>query len=220
MSYKHSMKDHITPEVIERLKDKSDEAKDAHTKKIISHIDEVYEKDGSLKAEISDYEKLYAAGIGYYYLGDYEKCMEAEELSYPHFNDEMGIAAIFWHTLAAWRCGRTPSLLEDKYHGAMEVGHHKSYDLIMALAKGMVSPKSAELIFSVEHNPLEHSIVGYGLYCWLQHSFSCCGSAPSIPCCEEAQKVLDKTYADDGFWITYAYLGSRNDKLNNGIFPL
>lgn len=56
MSYKHSMKDHITPEVIERLKDKSEEAKDAHTRKIISHIDEVTKEDGSFRDDISDYE--------------------------------------------------------------------------------------------------------------------------------------------------------------------
>ena len=216
MSYRHSMKDHITPEVIERLKDKSEEAKDAHTRKIISHIDEVTSEDGSFSDYISDYEKLYAAGIGHYYLGHYEKCMEAEEKAYPHFNDEMGIAAIFWHTLAAWRCGREETLFKEHYNIRMDVGHHKSYDLIMALAGGFVSPESVKLMTEVEHNPLELSIMGYGFYRWLVRRIE--KGDRSLE--KTASDVLERVYADDGFWITYAYLGARNDKLCGGIFPL
>ena len=209
MSYTHSMKDHVTPEILERLKDKSDAAKDAHTKKIIGHIQTVCREDGSFKEEIEDYEKLYGAAIGFYYLGDYEKCMEAQELAYPHFNDEMGIAAIFWHTLAAWRCGKEASLLNDHYNIHMDIGHHKSYDRIMALAAGKSSVKSTKLMFDLEDNPLELSILGYGLYCYLK-KFGYEGGF--------AEDVLERVYEEDGFWITYAYLGARNDLLNGGVF--
>jgi len=210
MSYTHPIKDHITPEIIERLKDRSDAAKDAHTKKIIDHIDEVCLEDGSFKDDIDDYEKLYGAGIGYYYLGNYEKCMEAQKIAYPHFNDEMGIAAIFWHTLAAWRCGKEPSLLNDKYNIHMDIGHHKSYDRIMALAAGKSSVKSTKLMFDLEDNDLELSIMGYGLYCYIK-AYGDEGW--------EADSILKRVYLEDGFWITYAYLAARNDILYSSIFP-
>ena len=220
MSYTHSMKDHITPEVIERLKDKSEEAKDAHTKKIIGHIDEVCGKDGGFRDDIEDYEKLYGAGIGFYYLGRYEKCMEAMELAFPHFNDEMGIAAIYWHTLAAWRCGGETVLLDRGYNIHMKIGHHRSYDKIMALAAGKSSVESTELMFSLEDNPLELSIQGYGLFCYLQMLQHRGGGAFVPPVSKKAGEILERVYADDGFWITYAYLAARNDKKNGGIFVL
>lgn len=187
----HTINEHLTPELEALLKDHSEEAKILKIKKILSHIDE----------DTKDPESIYAAGIAYYFLGDYENCMKKEEEAFPYFEDEMGIAAIFWHTLAAWRAGKEATLLKDHYTYGMLVGHHRSYNRIMAIACGNVSLEAAETIYSHMFQPLDAAIYGYGYSCFLDH----------IGQKEKAKKVLSDVVSDDSFWIAYAYLAAYLD---------
>ena len=188
----HTFYDHITPEIERQLADPSDANIEAKIAKVISHTEENTE----------DPETVYAAGIGWYFLGEYEKCMLAEEQCYPLFDDEMGIAAIFWHTLAAWRAGKRPSLLEENYRHGMLVGHHKSYNRIMAIAIGSVSEESAFLMYKHMISPLDKTIYGYGFSCWLSH----------IGKKDDALRILREIASDRSFWIAYAYLAAYLDE--------
>lgn len=188
--------DHLTPELIEQLEHPSDEAKQAKIDRIIAHIGE----------ENPDPEAIYAAGIGFYFRGEYEECMKKEEEALPYFDDEMGIAAIFWHTLAAWRCGKPASLLDKYYHYGMTVGHHRSYNRVMAIACGNVSLETAMTLYEHSFQPLDSAIYGYGLACYLEH----------IGRREAAADMIKKVADDDSFWIAYAYLAAWND-MKTGI---
>ena len=188
----HDHSGHVTPEILAQLEDKSDEAKQAKIDKIIGHTKEL-ENDPDLK---------YKKGIGYYYLGLYEECMREEAECYPFFDDEMGVAAIYWHTLAAFRSGKEPVLLNEKYHYGMDVGHHTAYNKALAAAKGILPLGSALKMLSFEHRPLEYSIFSYGIACYLQ----------TIGRTEDADEMLKKIVADDRFWITYSYLAAWNEK--------
>jgi len=187
----HTVNDHLTPELEAQLNDKSDSAKIAKMNKIIGHI----------KEDTNNPETIYSMGIGYYFLGEYEKCMEKEEESFPFFEDEMGIAAIFWHTLAAWRAGKEPKLLKENYHYGMTVGHHRSYNRVMAIACGNVSLETAMTLYEHSFQPLDSAIYGYGLGCYLD----------SIGQHEKAFEIIEKVAKDDSFWIAYAFLAAWND---------
>lgn len=187
----HSINEHLTPELEALLLDKSKEAKLTKIKKILSHIGE----------ETNDPETIYATGIAYYFLGDYDNAMKKEEEAFPYFEDEMGIAAIFWHALAAWRAGKDATLLNKHYKYGMLVGHHRSYNRIMAIAIGNVSLDAADTLYNHMFQPLDKAIYGYGYSCLLEHL----GEK------EKAQKILGEVAADDSFWIAYAYLAAYLD---------
>ena len=50
----------------------------------------------------------YRLGICHFLAGSYADAMAELTRCLPLCDDEMGIAAIFWHTLCAWRCGKMP----------------------------------------------------------------------------------------------------------------
>lgn len=191
-SHHHDHSGHVTPEILEQLKDTSDAAKQAKIDKIIAHISEP-ENDPDLK---------YKKGLGHFYLDEFEECMREQAEAYPFFNDEMGIAAIYWHTVAAWKCGAEPVLLKEKYNGHMDVGHHTAYNKAMAVASGLLSEKNAEMMLSFEHRPLEYSIFAYGYACWLE----------STSRKDEAEEYYKKVIDDDRFWVTYSYLAAWNKR--------
>ncbi len=76
----------------------------------------------------------------------------------------MKIAVIYWNTLASYRAGICPELLE-QYHSSMDVGHHMAY-------KTAVSVFSGESVWdeiTVGEDSLDAVIILYGLSVYLDH---------------------------------------------------
>lgn len=143
----------------------------------------------------------YRLGICYYLQGDYRQAMVELEACYPLCDEEMGIAAIYWHTLSAWRCGMEPTLLKKEYRLGMDVGHHTAYEYAMRVASGHVTLTEGMLELADERDDLEYSIMAYGIYCCLIQK-----NEPEI-----AQMILDAIIRRDRFWISYAYIAAWND---------
>ena len=148
----------------------------------------------------------YRMGLCHYYLGQYPQAMEQMEACYPLCDDEMGIAAIFWHTLSAWRCGRQPVLLEEHYRPGMQVGHHTGYDLVMGVAAGQRDLAELDRAIQTEPRDLEYSILAYGRIAMLMLR----GQQ------EQAQALRYQLLRRDGFWISYAYIAAWNDAYRGG----
>ncbi len=146
----------------------------------------------------------YRLGIAYYLGGDYTSAMEETEKSFALVGDEMGIAAMYWNTLAAWKKGVEPELL-GMYHKDMEVGHHTSYERVMALAAGELSEEEFSGIAGEEPEDLEYAMLGYGYACYLEHR----GNDEKAAC------LLRSVVSRDSFWIAYGYLAAWNE-LNGG----
>lgn len=142
----------------------------------------------------------YRLGICYYLAGDYQNAICEFDFCYPLCGEEMGIAAIYWHTLSAWRCKKYPALL-DKYHLGMQVGHHISYDRVAALASGRADLTTILKELRLESDDMHFSILSYGVSQYLMH----------LPHTYQADAMIKETLSHDRFWITYAYLAAWND---------
>ena len=130
--------------------------------------------------------------------------MAAGERCFPQFPDEMKVAAMFWHTLAAWRAGEMPVLLERHYHTDMQVGHHTAYDAVMRRAAGLLTDAGWEEKLRAADD-LDYSMLAYGESCRLE----------MLGEIEEAEKLRDTVLARDGFWISYAFIAAWNDRFEN-----
>jgi tetratricopeptide (TPR) repeat protein len=144
----------------------------------------------------------YRLGLCHYFSGNYLESIAELEQCYHLCDDEMGIAAIFWHTLSAWRCGAETMLLQRYYHANMQVGHHTGYAFAMKLAAGEITFASAWAQLSEEPDDLEFSMKAYGVYAWLLH----CNRQ------KEADDLLEEILRRDSFWISYGYLAAWNDR--------
>jgi tetratricopeptide (TPR) repeat protein len=142
----------------------------------------------------------YRIGLCLYFMGRYQWAMEEFRICFAHSDDEMGIAAIYWHTLSAWRCGEDASLLK-KYHSNMNVGHHTGYEKAVALAAGATTLDEFYQVLTAEKEDLEFSIVAYGGYGYLAY----------IGKTDAAQELLSEVVCRDSFWISYAYIAAWND---------
>lgn len=147
------------------------------------------------------HDLCYRLGICHYLSGDYGAAMEELEVCYPLCDEDMGIAVIFWHTLSAWRCGKEPTLLREKYYPGMDVGHHISYEFVMRTASGNLSLMDAVLQLGQERSDLEYSIKAYGIYAILM----------KMQETDLAQMLLEVLIKRDKFWISYAYIAAWND---------
>lgn len=144
----------------------------------------------------------YRLGIARYLAGDYAAAMAEEAICYPLVDEEMGIAAMYWHTLSAWRAGAEPELLNRHYHPGMAVGHHTAYEGAMSLPAGARSEE--EILHRLEDpaiTDLEYSMLAYGVSAYLDHI------GRSGPAAKLRASILPR----DGFWISYAYLAAWND---------
>ena len=142
----------------------------------------------------------YRLGIAYYLAGEYPGAMRETAGYFSRAADEMGIAAMYWHTLAAWRCGEQAELL-GYYHPGMDVGHHTAYERVMALAAGVLPESSFLEILDAEASDLEYAMLAYGYARWLIQS----GRDA------ETRQMLGTIVSRDGFWIAYGYLAAWND---------
>ncbi len=142
----------------------------------------------------------YRMGIARYLAGQYLEAMDAEQKAFPGFDDEMGVAAMFWHTAAAWKAGTEPTLLKH-YRQDMEVGHHTAYHFSMGLAAGETMLEQALERISKEKSDLEYSIMGYGAAMF----------AEAAGKNDIAKSLLEAVVKRDGFWISYGYLAAWNE---------
>lgn len=145
----------------------------------------------------------YRLGLCCYYAKSYSKAMEYFAECEPIAPDSMKIAAIYWHSLSAFRCGAEPSLLE-KYHPGMDVGHHIGYEKCSGVFSG--SYRLEDMLDELEktESDLDFAILAYGLCGYLEHTGRVAESA------ELSEKLLSR----DGFWPCFAYLAAWNDKYN------
>ena len=145
----------------------------------------------------------YRCGIACYLAGEYHAAMAAEERCFPAFTDEMKIAAMYWHTLAAWRAKEEPVLLK-QYHTDMQVGHHTAYNAVMGHAAGLLPEDSWKETLKTEED-LEYSMLAYGESCRLE----------MLGQEEEAEKLRKALLSRDSFWISYAFIAAWNDCFDN-----
>ena len=157
------------------------------------------ERSLKLGSELGDI--YYRLGLSAYFSGDYARCMEYEEKAIGFTGEEMGIAILYWHTLAAYRLGKKPSLLEKYYHPGMDIGHHSSYERVMGFASGALSEEEFMGLLESEESDLEYPILAYGCSVWL-------GSRGRK---KESRSLLEKAIRRDGFWIAYGYVAAWND---------
>lgn len=153
-----------------------------------------------------DEESLYRRGIAYYLTGDYENCLAQEKASYKKYyqlgDEEMGIAAMFWHTLAAWRLGVPAEIMDTYYRPNMNVGHHYTYDEIMGIAAGHLSlPECVGKLYAVKSG-LDFAIIGYGMSEYMRH----------IGLTAQADNLRRDVVRDNSFWIAYAWLAAWTDQ--------
>ena len=141
----------------------------------------------------------YRLGISHFLAGDYAAAMEEMTRCLPFCDDEMGIAAIFWHTLCAWRCGKMPTLLYRGYRDGMQVGHHTAYAFAMQLAAERISLRDAQRLLEKEKDDLEFSIMAYGVAEFMEHN--------GMDATELRKKILTR----DSFWISYCYVAAWKD---------
>lgn len=143
----------------------------------------------------------YRLGIARYLSGDYAVAMSEEERCFLLVNEEMGIAAMFWHSMSALRCGAEPTLLR-YYHPGMAVGHHTAYERVIALLAGSLPWGHMEVLLQQEKSDLEYSMLAYGSAVFRR----------SLGHEDEAQALLRSILPRDSFWISYAYIAAWNDR--------
>lgn len=143
----------------------------------------------------------YRLGLCDYFEGKNGAAVEHFAACLSLAGDEMGIAAIYWHTLSAWRMGATSSLLK-AYRPGMEVGHHTAYE--KAVSAFADQTRFAQVLREAEAEPedLEAVMVLYGLSVQAR----ACGNRA------EGQHLLDETLRRDGFWPCYAWLAAWSER--------
>lgn len=112
-------------------------------------------------------------------------------------NDEMLIAVIYWHTIASFRIGIKPSLLE-KYNENMNVGHHTAYKTVVSLFDGQVA--LSDVI--IPKSSLDATIVLYGIYEYSKH----------IKQTNDSDVYMQQLLTHTDVWPCIAYLAAYNDR--------
>ncbi len=150
--------------------------------------------------EVNYGDVSYQLGLDYYLLGDYGKCLKEMEVCYGLSDNEMKIAAMYWHSAAALRCGARPSLL-DFYSDDFECGHHTFYKAACAMFAGRRSFEELKVLSEGEKSDLEYSMLAYALHI-----------IESVKGREkESREILQSIVKRDSFWIGFAYVAAWND---------
>lgn len=143
----------------------------------------------------------YRMGLCEYYAGHDVAAMAEFERCMPLCDDEMGIAAIYWHTLCAYRSQREPTLL-GRYHLGMKVGHHTAYEKAVRVCADAMQAEEAMTALAQEQDDMDYAITAYGLCGYFRYN----GQE------ELADDLLERILARDGFWPCFAYLAAWNDR--------
>lgn len=120
----------------------------------------------------------------------------------------MKIAIIYWHTLASYLAGTTPTLL-DEYTEEMDVGHHIAYKKAVSVFKSNAGPGNNALnnkdTYSANDEPdcssdndLDRAIILYGLSVYYNH----------IGNNEKSSAILDEALKCDSVWPCVSYLAA------------
>ena len=142
----------------------------------------------------------YRLGICRYLQGDFLKATVHFEDVFFMSGDEMGIAAIYWHTLGAARGGLPPILLPF-YRDDMNVGHPTAYKLAVSLWAGRISPEELLSRLEREQDDLEYVITAYGLAVYLEtHGRR-----------GEYEKLIASILTRGEFWSALSALAAYND---------
>lgn len=142
----------------------------------------------------------YRLGICRYLQGEFLKATVHFEDVFFMSGDEMGIAAIYWHTLSAAR-GGLPHILLPFYRDNMNVGHHTAYKLAVSLWAGRISPEELFSRLEHEHDALEYVITAYGLAVYLEvHGRH-----------EEYKQLIISILTRGEFWSALSALAAYND---------
>ncbi len=154
-----------------------------------------FERSLELGCERAD--TLYRLGIAYYLNGQYEKAMAAEAEAFPQFDEEMGIAAMYWNTLASLKAGKEPELAKQYYVG-MKVGHHTAYDAVMALYTDHATMDETIAKLEAVSEDLEFAMMGFG-------TAMIARKRGMEQLCED---ILYTVIKHDSFWIGYGYIAA------------
>lgn len=148
----------------------------------------------------------YRLGICRYFQGDYLNATVHFEDTFFLSGDEMGIAAIYWHTLSAAR-GGLPQMLLPFYRSDMNVGHHTAYEKAVSVWAGARSLQEVLNELTSEPDDLEYVISAYGLAVYLEtHGDH-----------EEHLKLTDSILKRDTYWSALSYLAAYNDDKKRGV---
>ena len=148
----------------------------------------------------------YRLGIAYYLAGSYAAAMREEAACFPLVDDEMGVAVIYWHTMAALKSGAEPVLLREKYHAGMRCGHHTAYDAAVSFCAGLTPRDTFFAAMERTDSDLDFSMLAYGASVFLLSEREN----------EESDRLRKAVVARDGFWISYANLAAWNDEYMGG----
>ena len=144
----------------------------------------------------------YRLGLSYYYAQRYPEAMEALAEAYPFYDGEMGVATMYWHTMAALRYGADPALLHD-FREDMDVGHHIAYKFVMSLLTGTLSwDEACAKLPDPEIEDLDYAMMAYGMAVLAESK----GDRAN------AEQLIDTIIPRDGFWIGFGYLAAWNDR--------
>lgn len=157
-----------------------------------------FERCRTLGGEESDLS--YRMGLSWFFSGVYSAALREFSHCWDVCDDELGIGAIYWSMIAAWRLGIESPLLQ-YYHEKMTVGHHTAYAFAVKTALGYVPLEEALRELDMQDDDLEFSMMGYGLatYC------------ARLGKKETSQSICQKILRRDRFWISFGYLATWND---------
>lgn len=158
-----------------------------------------------LKANGYSEDVNYQIGLSYFYLGLYEKSLYYFEECNKISTDEMKVACMYWHTIAAWRCNKEPILLS-QFKIGMDIGHHIGYDAALKLFTNVLTEEIYLLLLNEEPSDLEYSIFSYGYSAYLEKNNRL----------TEIDEVLSNIITRDTFWISFAYIAAYNDRYYEG----
>lgn len=145
----------------------------------------------------------YRMGLCRFFEGNYESALALFEDAFHLADDEMGIAAMYWHTLACAKSGGYKILLM-RYAPDMQTGHHTAYDLAMSVWAGHTTPEDALLKLANEPDDMEYDIAAYGIaYYFKTHGDE-----------EKYSQLMQNILFRDDLWNCFAYLAAYNDTKN------
>lgn len=153
-----------------------------------------------------DAEVSYLMGLCWYYAGIYGMAIREFSHTWDICDDELGIKAMYWSTLAAWKSGREPTLLRH-YHGNMDVGQNTAYALAVQTAVGKLPFDEALWALDCERDHWEFSIMAYGVAAYCE----------KIGERETAEAIYKELLSRDSCWISHSYLAAWNDRRNGRI---
>ncbi|MCR4676043.1 MAG: hypothetical protein K5634_02295 [Sphaerochaetaceae bacterium] len=138
----------------------------------------------------------YQTGLCHFLSSRYDEAMKEMENCYRTADNEMKVAAMYWHAISALRLGRESSLLKLLTED-FDCGHHRAYKAACLFFKGAMPAEELKFLSDKEESDLDYSMLSYALYV---KGF--CG--------------LENIIRRDSFWIGFAYVAAWNELYYDG----